>query len=90
MSDPRRVAFETLSEETATSQAAAAMLLHIASLAQSRGYADGLKPSQWTALRYFVGAEHGARTVSAFAPGADVGGDKAAGARSDAVFRQRD
>lgn len=67
MSDSRRFPFTNSSMMAASGEAVASMLLHIAGLAQSKGYTDGLKPSQWTALRYFAGAEREQRTVSAFA-----------------------
>lgn len=41
--------------------------MHIGHIADSLGYTDGLKPSQWTALRYFAKANPSQRTVSAFA-----------------------
>lgn len=41
--------------------------MHIGHLADSMGYTQGLKPSQWTALRYFARANPSQRTVSAFA-----------------------
>lgn len=41
--------------------------MHIAHIADSLGYSRGLKPSQWTALRYFASANPSQRTVSAFA-----------------------
>lgn len=41
--------------------------MHIGHVADSLGYAGGLKPSQWTALRYFASANPSQRTVSAFA-----------------------
>lgn len=67
MSDPQRFLWGSLSPEKAAAEAVAAMLLRIAGLAQSKGYAEGLKPSQWTALRYFASAASAQRTVSAFA-----------------------
>lgn len=67
MSDPQRFLFDIPVGESAPSEAVAAMLLHVAGLAQSKGYTEGLKPSQWTALRYFASAEPSQRTVSAFA-----------------------
>ncbi|RTR22561.1 MarR family transcriptional regulator [Azospirillum griseum] len=51
----------------ASPQAIAETVMHIAHLADSLGYTHGLKPSQWTALRYFAGAASQQRTVSAFA-----------------------
>lgn len=48
------------------SLACAAAFLHVGTLAQSKGYAHGLKPSQWTALRYFAAARSQDCTVSAF------------------------
>jgi DNA-binding MarR family transcriptional regulator len=47
--------------------AIAEVLMHIGHIADSMGYTQGLKPSQWTALRYFVMANPSQRTVSAFA-----------------------
>lgn len=44
----------------------AVAFLHVGTLAQSKGYAHGLKPSQWTALRYFAAAAPPDCTVSAF------------------------
>lgn len=41
--------------------------MHIGHIADSLGYTCGLKPSQWTALRYFARANPSQRTVSAFA-----------------------
>ena len=41
--------------------------MHIGHIADSLGYTQGLKPSQWTALRYFARANPSQRTVSAFA-----------------------
>jgi Transcriptional regulators len=41
--------------------------MHIGHIADSMGYTQGLKPSQWTALRYFARANPSQRTVSAFA-----------------------
>lgn len=67
MSDPQRFFLGNLSPEKETAEAVAAALLRIAGLAQSKGYAEGLKPSQWTALRYFASANTAQRTVSAFA-----------------------
>ena len=67
MSDPQRIPFDSPMVETAPADTVAAMLLHIAGLAQSRGYTEGLKPSQWTALRYFAASKPAERTVSAFA-----------------------
>ena len=51
----------------ASPQAIADVMLQIAHIADSLGYTHGLKPSQWTALRYFAGANNSQRTVSAFA-----------------------
>lgn len=51
----------------ASPQAIAEVMMHIGHLADSLGYTQGLKPSQWTALRYFAGANASQRTVSAFA-----------------------
>jgi len=51
----------------ASPQAIADVMLQISHIADSLGYTHGLKPSQWTALRYFAGANHSQRTVSAFA-----------------------
>lgn len=51
----------------ASPQAIAETVMHIGHLADSLGYTHGLKPSQWTALRYFAGAPSNQRTVSAFA-----------------------
>ncbi|WP_448205918.1 MarR family winged helix-turn-helix transcriptional regulator [Azospirillum sp. sgz302134] len=42
-------------------------MMHIGHIADSMGYTQGLKPSQWTALRYFARANPSQRTVSAFA-----------------------
>ncbi|WP_245986108.1 MarR family winged helix-turn-helix transcriptional regulator [Azospirillum thermophilum] len=42
-------------------------MMHIGHIADSLGYTQGLKPSQWTALRYFASANASQRTVSAFA-----------------------
>lgn len=67
MSDPQRFFLDNLAPEKQTAEAVAATLLRIAGLAQSKGYAEGLKPSQWTALRYFASASTAQRTVSAFA-----------------------
>lgn len=47
--------------------AIAEVLLHISHITDSMGYSQGLKPSQWTALRYFAMANPSQRTVSAFA-----------------------
>lgn len=52
---------------TASPQAIAEVMMHIGHIADSLGYTQGLKPSQWTALRYFAGANPSQRTVSAFA-----------------------
>jgi DNA-binding MarR family transcriptional regulator len=52
---------------TVSPHAIAEVLLHIGHIADSMGYTQGLKPSQWTALRYFVMANPSQRTVSAFA-----------------------
>jgi DNA-binding MarR family transcriptional regulator len=51
----------------ASPQAIADVMLQISHIADSLGYTHGLKPSQWTALRYFAGANNSQRTVSAFA-----------------------
>ncbi|MCW2243863.1 MarR family winged helix-turn-helix transcriptional regulator [Azospirillum canadense] len=51
----------------ASAQAIAEVMMHIGHLADSMGYTQGLKPSQWTALRYFARANPSQRTVSAFA-----------------------
>ncbi len=51
----------------AAPQAIAEVMMHISHIADSLGYTQGLKPSQWTALRYFAGANASQRTVSAFA-----------------------
>lgn len=67
MSDPQRFFGGGLSPEKTPAETVAATLLRIAGLAQSKGYAEGLKPSQWTALRYFASATTGRRTVSGFA-----------------------
>lgn len=67
MSDPQRFFLGSLSTEKESAEAVAATLLRVAGLAQSKGYAEGLKPSQWTALRYFASANATQRTVSAFA-----------------------
>lgn len=48
-------------------QAIAEVMMHIGHIADSLGYSRGLKPSQWTALRYFASANPSQRTVSAFA-----------------------
>lgn len=67
MSDSKRLLFDFPSEKAAaTSEAVASMLVQIAGLAHSKGYTEGLKPSQWTALRYFA-AKDSVHTVSAFA-----------------------
>lgn len=52
---------------SASPQGIAEIMMHIGHLADSLGYTHGLKPSQWTALRYFAGATSAQRTVSAFA-----------------------
>ncbi len=52
---------------SASAQAIAEVMLHIGHIADSLGYSRGLKPSQWTALRYFASANPSQRTVSAFA-----------------------
>ena len=52
---------------SASAQAIAEVMMHIAHIADSLGYSQGLKPSQWTALRYFASANPSQRTVSAFA-----------------------
>lgn len=52
---------------TASAQAIAEVMMHIGHIADSLGYTQGLKPSQWTALRYFASANSSQRTVSAFA-----------------------
>jgi DNA-binding MarR family transcriptional regulator len=52
---------------SASPQGIAEVMMHIGHLADSLGYTHGLKPSQWTALRYFAGTTSGQRTVSAFA-----------------------
>ncbi len=51
----------------APAQAIAEVMLHIGHIADSMGYSHGLKPSQWTALRYFASANPSQRTVSSFA-----------------------
>ncbi|PWC37510.1 MarR family transcriptional regulator [Azospirillum sp. TSO35-2] len=51
----------------ASPSAIADVMLQIAHIADSLGYTHGLKPSQWTALRYFASANNSQRTVSAFA-----------------------
>jgi DNA-binding MarR family transcriptional regulator len=51
----------------ASPQAIAEVMMHIGHIADSLGYSRGLKPSQWTALRYFASANPSQRTVSAFA-----------------------
>lgn len=50
-----------------SAQAIAEVMLHIGHIADSMGYSHGLKPSQWTALRYFASANPSQRTVSSFA-----------------------
>jgi len=54
-----------------TDPASASALLELLELAgrsmHSIGYADGLYPAQWTALRYFSKASDGRRTASALA-----------------------
>ncbi|WP_223677680.1 MarR family winged helix-turn-helix transcriptional regulator [Azospirillum agricola] len=52
---------------SASPQAIAEVMMHIGHIADSLSYTQGLKPSQWTALRYFAGANASQRTVSAFA-----------------------
>jgi DNA-binding MarR family transcriptional regulator len=66
MSDSKRLIFDFPSTREATSEAVASTLVQIAGLAHSKGYTEGLKPSQWTALRYFS-AKDSVHTVSAFA-----------------------
>ncbi|WP_035691453.1 MarR family winged helix-turn-helix transcriptional regulator [Azospirillum halopraeferens] len=51
----------------ASARAIAEVMMHIGHVADSLGYAQGLKPSQWAALRYFASASPARRTVSAFA-----------------------
>lgn len=48
-------------------QGIAEVMAQISHIAESLGYSQGLKPAQWTALRYFAGANESRRTVSAFA-----------------------
>lgn len=55
------------SSSFAPAQAIAEVMLHIGHIADSMGYSHGLKPSQWTALRYFASANPSQRTVSSFA-----------------------
>ncbi|TWA74195.1 DNA-binding MarR family transcriptional regulator [Azospirillum brasilense] len=54
-------------QSLASAQAIAEVMMHIGHIADSMGYTQGLKPSQWTALRYFARANASQRTVSAFA-----------------------
>ncbi|NYZ14023.1 winged helix-turn-helix transcriptional regulator [Azospirillum sp. RWY-5-1] len=50
-----------------SAQAIAEVMMHIGHIADSLGYTQGMKPSQWTALRFFARANPSQRTVSAFA-----------------------
>jgi DNA-binding MarR family transcriptional regulator len=52
---------------SAQAHAIAEVMMHIGHIAESMGYSQGMKPSQWTALRYFARANPSQRTVSAFA-----------------------
>ena len=59
---------QKLSPEDPTSITALLELLELAGRSMhSMGYADGLYPAQWTALRYFSKASDGSRTASALA-----------------------
>jgi DNA-binding MarR family transcriptional regulator len=48
-------------------RAIAELILHLGRLAQGDGFAAGLTPAQWNALRYFARANCFSRTPSAFA-----------------------
>lgn len=48
-------------------RALAELVTRLGWLAYGEGYAEGLTPAQWTALRYFTRANRFSRTVSAFA-----------------------
>lgn len=67
MSERQRSIISPVGKPAAPSREIAERLVHVSNLAQSNGYAHGLKPSQWTALRYFVNASPDQRTVSSFA-----------------------
>jgi DNA-binding MarR family transcriptional regulator len=54
-------------EDPATVSALVELLELAGRSMHSIGYADGLYPAQWTALRYFSKASDGARTASALA-----------------------
>jgi DNA-binding MarR family transcriptional regulator len=59
---------KTVVPEDPTAVSALIELLELAGRSMhSIGYADGLYPAQWTALRYFSKASDGARTASALA-----------------------
>jgi len=50
-----------------SSAAIAEIMERIAQLSYAQGMAEGLRPAQWGALRYFAQAEDHARTVGRFA-----------------------
>ncbi len=50
-----------------SSEAAAEILETIAQISYSLGFSGGLRPTQWTALRFFANSEERARTVGNFA-----------------------
>jgi DNA-binding MarR family transcriptional regulator len=51
----------------ARSRAVAAMIEQLWHVTSNRGFATGLNPAQWTALRYLDRVDQGARNVGAFA-----------------------
>ena len=48
-------------------RAVAELIAHLVHIAHGDGFAAGLTPAQWTALRYFASANRFSRTPSAFA-----------------------
>ncbi len=48
-------------------RAVAELIAHLGRIAHGDGFAAGLTPAQWTALRYFASANRFSRTPSAFA-----------------------
>ena len=64
---PRASTMSDNQRPLASAQAIAEVMAQIGHIAESLGYSQGLKPAQWTALRYFANANDSRRTVSAFA-----------------------
>ncbi len=70
------------------SRSVAALVERLSHCAYRDAYRDGLKPAQWSALRYFSNANRFSQTTSAFAryQGITLGADRLRpGAESDAL-----